>query len=60
MLLQIMLVAILVTCLYFLIRTLISAAWFEKLAKRQSKRFSFYNSEDYLYMNDDENNSNGN
>ncbi|RRJ63757.1 hypothetical protein EHV15_13075 [Paenibacillus oralis] len=55
MLLQIMLVAIFLTCLYFLFRALISAAWFEKLAKRQSKRFN-HNSEDYLYMNDDENN----
>ncbi|MGG4221616.1 hypothetical protein ABEW32_25765 [Paenibacillus jamilae] len=61
MFLQIMLIGIIfVTCLYFLLRALISAAWFEKLAKRQSKKFNVYSSEDYMYMNVDECNRDGN
>ncbi|CQR55652.1 putative membrane protein [Paenibacillus riograndensis SBR5] len=51
---QITLAATFLICSYFIICSLLNATWFEKLINFQSKRYAFYTSENYMYMNDEQ------
>lgn len=54
MFIQIILAAMVLICSYFCICTLLRATWFEQLINCQFKRFTYYTSENYMNMKDEQ------